>query len=113
MFTARKHRDSESSPYRQIQQHAQNIIKTGERLKAYAAQMDSIRSGSASVSATGEAPVAKPDAENGSASVSATGEAPGAKPDAENGSASVSATGKAPVTKPDAENGSAKGGRHD
>ena len=97
MFTAKKHRDSESSPYRQLQQHAQNIIKTGERMKAYAAQMDSIRSGSASASA----------------SVSATGEAPGAKPDAENGSASVSATGKAPGAKPDAENGSAKGSRHD
>ena len=89
MFTAKKHRESESSPYRQLQQHAQNIIKTGERMKAYAAEMDSIRSGSASasVSATGEAPVTKPDAENGSASVSATGEAPGAKADAENGSA--------------------------
>ena len=95
MFTAKKHRDSESSPYRQLQQHAQNIIKTGERMKAYAAQMDSIRSGSAS------------------ASVSATGEAPGAKPDAENGSASVSATGEAPGAKADADNGSAKGGRQD
>lgn len=87
MFTDEKHRDAESTPYRQLQQLAENLIKTGERMKACAAQMDSNSSEYASASSPGEAPGAKTVAENSSGSASAPAEAPGAKTAPENSSA--------------------------